>query len=188
VAADGAGRVGALWRDEFAGQVRDMVFALSPKSPLAFTPSERVHDDGWVFDACPHRGGSLAFAPDGRAVVAWYSEGRKREPALWLATRDDRGFSSPIPFHEGAGSQPDRVALAIGADGSGVVLWERRSPVRSEIAARAWGPDGRPGAARVCRAASTHRGPRSRRHGTVSPRHGTKRSSRCCERWLHGSR
>jgi hypothetical protein len=47
------------------------------------------------------------------------------------------------------GSLPDRVALAIGADGAGLVLWERRSPVRSEIAARALDAGGRPGAVRV---------------------------------------
>ena len=149
VAPDATGRVGALWRDEFTGRVRDMVFALSPRGPLAFAPGERVHDDGWAFDACPHRGGALAFAPDGRALVAWYSEGRAGEPALWLAARTPDGFSDPLALHEGAGSLPDRVALAVGADGSGLVLWERRSPVRSEIAARALDAGGRPGAVRV---------------------------------------
>ena len=54
-----------------------------------------------------------------------------------------------MAVHEGAGSQPDRVALAVGADGAGLVLWERRSPVRSEIAARAVTAHGRLGAVRV---------------------------------------
>ncbi len=137
VAADPGGSVGLLWRDEFPGQVRDMVFALSPPGPFAFTPSERVRDDGWVFAACPHRGGALAFAPDGRAIAAWYTEGSSGEPALWLAARGDAGFAAPTAVHEGSGSQPDRVALAVDADGAGLLIWERRSPVRSEIAARA---------------------------------------------------
>jgi hypothetical protein len=149
VARDGAGGVGVLWRDELPGSVRDMAFAQSPGGPFAFAPGERVRDDGWVFAACPHRGGALAFAPDGRAIAVWYSEGRSGEPALWLAARGARGFAEPIAVHEGSGSQPDRVALAIGADGAGLVLWERRSPVRSEIAARAISARGQLGPVRV---------------------------------------
>ena len=149
LSADETGRVGVLWRDEFAGSVRDMVFAQSPGAPFSFAASERVHDDGWVFAACPHRGGALAFAPGGRAVAAWYSEGRTNEPALWLAGRGDGGFATPLAVHEESASQPDRVALAIGADGAGVVFWERRSPVRSEIAARAIDAQGRLGPVRV---------------------------------------
>jgi len=137
VAVDAAGRAGVLWRDEFPGRVRDMVFARSRDGGLRFAPAGRVCEDGWALDACPHRGGALAFAPDDRALVAWYSEGSAGQPALWLATGNAGGFGAPTALHDGDGSLPDRVALAIGADGAGVVLWERQTPVRSEIAARA---------------------------------------------------
>jgi hypothetical protein len=148
VAADAAGGVGVLWRDESPAKVRDMLFAQSPPGAFSFAAGERVHDDGWVFDACPHRGGALAFGPNG-ALAAWYSEGSAREPALWLAVRTGSGFAAPLALHAGEGSQPDRVALAVAADGTGLVLWERRSPVRSEIAARTVTAEGRLGAVRV---------------------------------------
>jgi len=131
-AADG--RVGVLWRDELPGRVRDMVFAVAGTE--GFSSPRSVRRDGWSLDACPHRGGALAFAPDGRALAVWYTEGDDSRPRLLAAWGGEGGFDDPLLVHEGEGSFPDRVALAIDAAGRGVVLWERRTPVRSEIAAR----------------------------------------------------
>jgi hypothetical protein len=131
-AADG--RVGLLWRDELPGKVRDMVFAVA--GPDGLSSPRSVRRDGWSLAACTHRGGALAFAPDGRALAVWYTEGDDSRPRLLAAWGGEEGFDEALVVHEGEGSFPDRVALAIDPVGLGVVLWERRTPVRSEIAAR----------------------------------------------------
>jgi hypothetical protein len=107
------------------------------EADAAFSAPVRVHEDRWVLEACPHRGGALAFASGGRVAVAWYTEGEVGRPQLLLAVGDANGFGAPLPIHRAEDSQPDRVALALDRDGRGIVLWERRTAVRSEIAARA---------------------------------------------------
>jgi hypothetical protein len=141
VATDATGSVALLWRDESEASVRDMVVSFA-EADTAFSAPVRVSDDRWVLEACPHRGGALAFAPDGRVAVAWYTEGKIGRPQLLLAVGDANGFGAPLAIHRDAVSQPDRVALALDRDGRGIVLWERRTAVRSEIAARAISADG----------------------------------------------
>jgi hypothetical protein len=131
------GRVGVLFRDESAGDVRDMRLALAEDGAARFSPPGLVHDDGWSLAACPHRGGSLAFGASGRATVAWYTEGTSATPEIRLATADAGGrFGTPLALHDLAGSLPDRVALALRPDGRGLVAWESLTAVRSAIAAR----------------------------------------------------
>jgi hypothetical protein len=141
--AAGGGVLGVLWRDEFPGQVRDMVLALSRDGGASFGEAVRVHEDGWALAACPHRGGALGFDAAGRALAVWYTEGTDARPELRLATAADGArFGPPRLLHERPGSLPDRVALAMRADGTGVVVWEALTPVRSEIVARALGASG----------------------------------------------
>jgi hypothetical protein len=129
------GRIGLLWRDELPGKMRDMVFAVARTD--GFSPVRSVHRDGWSLDACPHRGGALAFAPSGRSLAVWYTEGDDSRPRLLAAWGGEEGFDDPLVVHEGEASFPDRAALAIDPVGRAIVVWERRTPVRSEIAARA---------------------------------------------------
>lgn len=151
VAVGSDGRVGVLWRDELPGQVRDMVMALSRDGGRSFASPRLVHDDGWALDACPHRGGSLAFDGRGRVAAAWYTEGPQQRPAVTLAlAADGVTFGLPRPLHDLPGALPDRVSLALRPDGAGLVVWESATPVRREIAGRSVGDAGRRlGATRV---------------------------------------
>jgi hypothetical protein len=144
VAAGPGAHVGVLWRDELPGAVRDMVLARSEDGGRSFAAPQLVHADGWRLPACPHRGGALAFDAQGGALAAWYTEGERRSPELRLARAEaGGGFGPPRRVHELAGSLPDRVALALRPDGTGLLVWESVTPVRSEIAARAVRDGGR---------------------------------------------
>ena len=127
-----------LWRDELPGKVRDMQFALSRDGGRSFAESRLVRDDGWVLDACPHRGGRVAIDPAGDLIAAWYTEGRDGRPALLLArARDGERVDSPRRVDEPDGSIPDHVGLALEPGGSGLVVWETLTAARQRILARA---------------------------------------------------
>jgi hypothetical protein len=157
----GHGVLGVLWRDEFPGQVRDMVIALSRDGGESFAAAERVHEDGWALAGCPHRGGALGFDGAGRALVAWYTEGARAKPELRLATAADGArFGPPQVLHDRPGSLPDHVALAVRPDGSGAVVWEAATPVRSDVVARAFAGSGaRVGPTRTLSRVMKARGP-----------------------------
>ena len=114
-----------------------------------------------------------ARRPRARGVVQ--RGARAASPRSGSRPARDDGFAAPLALHEGAGSLPDRVALAIGADGAGLVLWERRSPVRSEIAARSVSAQGRLGAVRVAVERRSRVGPRARRGAAGWVRGGVER-------------
>ena len=144
VATGPGGRVGVGWRDELPDAVRDMVVARSADSGRSFGAAGLVHADGWSLAACPHRGGALGFDAQGGALAAWYTEGEDRTPELRLARAESGAeFEAPRRVHEIPGALPDRVALALRPDGSGLLVWESVTPVRSEIAARAVREGGR---------------------------------------------
>jgi hypothetical protein len=136
-AASGAdGAVALAWRRIGASGARDMVVARSRDAGARFAPLVPVAVDDWRLDACPHRGGSLAFDASGVSWLAWYTEGGGR-PTLRLATAAaDGAFGAPRALHDDPASWPDRVALATARDGRALVAWEARTPVRSSIAMR----------------------------------------------------
>jgi len=138
-AASGAeGQVGLLWRDVFPGSVRDMVLAYAADGGGRFGSRARVHEDAWSLEACPHRGGALAFDARGRAHVAWYTEGTDARPSVRYARRAADGtFSEPLELAAGGESVPDHVALAATPDGRVVVVYEAVTAVRRWIVARA---------------------------------------------------
>jgi hypothetical protein len=133
--ADDAAAV--VWRKVFPADVRDMVVATSRDRGRTFSPATLVHDDGWKITACPHRGGSVAFAGPGRLVTAWYTEGRSGQPEVSVAaSTDGRTFSAPQRLQETVGTIPDHVRLAANAQGHVAVVWEESTAVRRRVMMR----------------------------------------------------
>jgi hypothetical protein len=161
VAAGPGKSVAVLWRDELPGAVRDMVLARSRDGGERFAEPELVHADGWSLAACPHRGGALALDAQGGALAAWYTEGARGEPELRLARAEPQApFGAPRSLHGLPGALPDRVALALRPDGTGLLVWESATPVRRDIAARLVFDSGRHlGRAQILSRAVQARGP-----------------------------
>jgi hypothetical protein len=141
VASGEDGAAAVLWREELPGKVRDMHLAASRDAGRSFAQPALVHDDGWVLDACPHRGGRVAIDAGGRLVSAWYTEGRDERPALLLAaSRDGRRFGAPLRLDSQDGSVPDQVGLALGPGGTALVVWETWTAARRRVMARVANP------------------------------------------------
>jgi hypothetical protein len=126
------------WRKTFEGNVRDIVVAHSTDGGQTFSPPTVVSRDGWVFDACPHRGPSIAFDGRGRLYIGWYTEGRDEQPQLYITTSDDQGatFSPPVPLHSGTTSLPDNLHMAVHPDGLVALVWEEVTGVRKRVVMR----------------------------------------------------
>ncbi|MER3422823.1 MAG: hypothetical protein C4293_05920 [Nitrospiraceae bacterium] len=132
------GSLWVAWRKTFEGNVRDIVIANSTDHGRSFSPPKVVSHDGWVFDACPHRGPSIAFDGQGRLYIGWYTEGKDEQPKLLIATSDDKGatFSSPVALHPATTSLPDNLYMAVHRDGHVAAVWEEVTGVRKRIVMR----------------------------------------------------
>lgn len=91
MATDQDGTPLIFWRQIFGRNIRD--FALARLNE----PLQRVSEDGWAIDACPHHGGALAV--DGKAVrhLVWFT-GAENSPGLHYRRIDGKKMSPPMPF------------------------------------------------------------------------------------------
>lgn len=91
IAADRDGTPLVFWRHVFAPNLRD--FALARLGE----PVQRVSEDGWAIDACPHHGGSLAVDAGGARHIAWFT-GAEASPGLHYRRVDGAAMSPPLAF------------------------------------------------------------------------------------------
>lgn len=131
VAMAGPGRPAVLFRNIFAGSVRDhaLVTFTRPTTP---GPLHRVSVDNWKIEACPHQGPSLAIAPDGSYHVAWFTDGTARQ-GLFYARADnaDAPFSAPRALSS-VDRRPARPYLL--ADGKALhLVWKEFDGIRTRI-------------------------------------------------------
>lgn len=132
------GDLWVAWRKTFDRNVRDVVVARSTDRGRTFSTPMRVHQDNWVFSACPHRGPSVGFDRHGRLYVGWYTEGTDEQPRLLVATSDDQGktFSAPVSLHTSTTSLPDHLRIAVHPNGAVVAVWEEITGVRKRAVMR----------------------------------------------------
>jgi hypothetical protein len=150
LATSGDGSVYAAWRHVYAGNIRDIAFALSRDGGRTFAAPVRVSDDGWVLNGCPENGPALAVDARHGVHVVWPTvvngSASSSEPTLALfyaSSQDGRRFSARqlIPTD----GTPRHPQVAITSRGSLVVAWDEqrdgtRRVVVSDGAAGAGGP------------------------------------------------
>ena len=101
---DPKNQVAIAYRAIFTGGIRDQ--ASQVISSIGAGPIQRVADDDWKTDACPHHGPSIAVSGSGKFHVAWYTQGAKRSGVFYAnSTNQGATYSKPI---------------RIGADGTNV--------------------------------------------------------------------
>jgi hypothetical protein len=129
------GTVYLSWRTVLTGNVRDVVVARSEDAGASFSIANRVNQDDWVFDACPHAGSSLAVDDAGRVHVAWYT-GADGRPGVYTAVSSDRGstFGEARGVMTGEWVPPSQVKLAAAGDGRIALTWDDRRAGAAETA------------------------------------------------------
>ena len=137
-AAQTAEGVIVAFRNRSATEVRDIYvtrFAEGKWSPPAI-----VHADGWMIDACPINGPSIAAR--GRDVaVAWFMA-KNDQGRAYLAFSHDGGRTFGAPVRVDDTSSLGRLGVQLLDDGSAAVVWIEKASQDSQLRARIVSPAG----------------------------------------------
>ncbi|MHB0972751.1 MAG: sialidase family protein [Thiobacillus sp.] len=82
----------AMWRNLYGSNTRD--FALAP---LGAGKVQRLANDDWDIDACPHHGGWIATGGDNTLHAVWYTNGKNRQGLFYRRIAGDE-MSAPMAF------------------------------------------------------------------------------------------
>jgi hypothetical protein len=127
VATDSGGRVAAVWRHVYAGNLRDIAAAISADGGRTFSSPQRVSEDGWAINGCPENGPSVAIDQSQTAHVAWPTVIGGREPtgAVFYSFVGRGGVFAPrVRVPTLAGKDPEHVQLVRSRGGALVVSWD----------------------------------------------------------------
>lgn len=84
-----------LFRNIFAGERDHAVLSFAADGRPGRI--QRVAEDHWKIDACPHHGPSLAVGDDGAYHAVWFTSGTARQGAFYARSTDGgRTFSTPM--------------------------------------------------------------------------------------------
>ena len=151
VATDSGGRVTAVWRHVYAGNLRDIAAALSTDGGRTFSSPQRVSEDGWAINGCPENGPSVAIDANQTAHVAWPTVIAGREPtgAVFYSSVGRGGVFAPrVRVPTLAGKDPEHVQLVRSTGGALVVAWDevvdgKRTIVSAHVRMTGRGVEGR---------------------------------------------
>jgi len=98
------------WRHIYGDNIRDQAI-ISFTDKTTFGQAQRISEDQWQIDACPHHGSTLAIDDNGSYHTAWFTQGSARQ-GLFYASSNNQGqqFTAPLPFGD-AEAQPKHPTL-----------------------------------------------------------------------------
>jgi len=86
------------WRHIYGDNIRDQAI-ISFTDTNSFTKPQRISEDQWQIEACPHHGSTLAIDENGRYHTAWFTNGDARKGLFYAsANKQGKPFSTPLPF------------------------------------------------------------------------------------------
>jgi hypothetical protein len=126
VSAGAGGRVTAVWRHVYPGNLRDIAAATSADGGRSFTAPQRVSEDGWSIDGCPENGPSI-LVHDAEQHLVWPTVVGSREPVgavFYAHSSDGRAFSPRVRVSAAASRDPEHVQMVRADDGDLVLAWD----------------------------------------------------------------
>lgn len=108
-----------LYRGIIEDSVRDMIHIVSTDNAKTFSKPQRISDDNWAINACPHTGPSMAENAMG-LQFAWYTGG-KNKGCYYASSSDNGAHFTPRSLLSTSGSHPQIITLN---DGSLLTLWD----------------------------------------------------------------
>jgi len=119
------------WRHIYGDNIRDQaIIRFTDKTTLG--KPQRISEDRWKIDACPHHGSTLAIDNNGSYHTAWFTQGSARQ-GLFYANSNNQGqqFSAPLPFGD-AEAQPKHPTL-LTIDDTLYLAWKEFDGEQSHI-------------------------------------------------------
>ncbi|MCO7225148.1 sialidase family protein [Pleionea sp. CnH1-48] len=80
-----------MWRHIFGDNIRDHALLSEVDNKL-----QRVSDDNWKINGCPHQGPGLSIDNDGKRHMVWYTQGNNRKGVFYRSQSAENFKSSDI--------------------------------------------------------------------------------------------
>jgi len=125
---DKKGSVHVLYRGIIQDSIRDMVHIVSTDGGNSFTSPERISNDNWVINGCPHTGPTMTENAEG-LHFAWFTGGKKRGCFYTKSTDNGKTFI----MHDSVsalGSHPQLVSLT---NGNVVIVWDESQVTGNKV-------------------------------------------------------
>jgi hypothetical protein len=125
---DKHGGIHALYRGIVQDSIRDMVHIVSTDGGKTFSAPERISNDDWVINGCPHTG--PAMAENGQGIhFAWFTGGRNRGSYYSKSTDYGKTFSEKDSVST-LGSHPQIASLA---NGELLIAWDESATAGDKV-------------------------------------------------------
>ena len=128
---DKAGGIHALYRGIVQDSIRDMVHIVSTDGGKTFSAPQRISEDNWVINGCPHTGPSMTENESG-LHFAWFTGGKKAG-SFYTASTDGGKSYQPSQTVSTAGSHPQVTALK---NGDLLIAWDESEVKNGKVQKR----------------------------------------------------
>lgn len=130
MALDSRGLPVIAWRHVFTPNIRDhaILSFIDADTPGGL---QRVSDDDWAVDACPHHGPALAIGGGDVRHMAWFTQGKRRRGLFYAHAQPDGAFSPPLAVGNPRQAPGHPAILAVGH--AVVLAWKEFSGTAGEI-------------------------------------------------------
>ena len=125
---DKKGSVHVLYRAIIQDSIRDMVHVVSTDGGKTFTAPERISNDNWVINACPHTGPAMTENAEG-LHFSWFTGGKAHGCFYTRSTDNGKTFV----MHDSVSSLGSHPQLAALTNGNVVIVWDESKVVNSKV-------------------------------------------------------
>jgi hypothetical protein len=130
--------VHVLYRGIIQDSIRDMVHIVSTNHGQTFSAPERISNDNWVINGCPHTGPAMTENADG-LHFAWFTGGKKHGCFYTKSTDNGSTFVMQDSV-SAAGSHPQLTSLS---NGNVVIVWDEANKQNKRIGIQLRNKEGR---------------------------------------------
>lgn len=130
--------VHVLYRGIIQDSIRDMVHIVSTNHGQTFSAPERISNDNWVINGCPHTGPAMTENAEG-LHFAWFTGGKKHGCFYTKSTDNGSTFVMQDSVST-AGSHPQLTSLS---NGNVVIVWDESNKQSKRVGIQLRNKEGR---------------------------------------------
>jgi len=127
---DKAGSLHTVYRKIINDSIRDMVHAVSLDNGKTFSAPQRISEDDWVINGCPHSGPAMAQTPEGISFV-WYTQGNGN--GVFYTDSKDNGKTFAKRDAVSITPSAKHPQLAVSKTGEQLIVWDESASAGNRI-------------------------------------------------------